>query len=83
MVLFIFILLNQKQRQISKKKIRIQNFIFYILKTVCIENIHTDFHVDWTNILGAFIKKLGFSFFLDHPVETLIEKIGEINRFYM
>ena len=35
--------------------------------------MHTDFDLDWTNILGAFIKKLGFSFFLDHPVGIVLQ----------
>ena len=39
-----------------------------MLKTMAIRIVHTDFHPDWTNILEAFIKKFGFSFFLDHPV---------------
>ena len=44
--------------------------MFNMLKTMAIRIVHTDFHLDWTNILGAFIKKLGFSFFFDHPVYT-------------
>ena len=39
-----------------------------MLKTMGIEIMHTDFHLDWTNILGAFIKKRGFSFIFDNPV---------------
>ena len=46
--------------------------MFFMLQTMGIEIMHTDFHLDWTNVLGAFIKMLGFSFFFDHPVEVMI-----------
>jgi len=35
-----------------------------MLKTMGIEIMYTNFHIDWTNILGVLVKKLWVLFFL-------------------
>ena len=68
MFLFIFHFAESETASNIYTSFRIQNFMLYMLKTMGIEIMHTDFHIDWTDILGVFIKNVGFSFFFDHPV---------------